>query len=89
MKSFLSRAALVALALCVSACVTIASVPAGDYRVGTGYTVTLGREWSDVSTSIYNRSKKVKLLSIDEKGRLRLSRKVALAEDAAAQPTGT
>jgi polyribonucleotide nucleotidyltransferase len=32
---------------------------------------------------------RVKLLSIDEKGRLRLSRKAALAEDAAAQPTGT
>jgi polyribonucleotide nucleotidyltransferase len=32
---------------------------------------------------------RVKLLSIDEKGRMRLSRKAALAEDAAAQPTGT
>lgn len=65
MTSKLTAAAIAALALLASACATIASAPAGDYQVASGYTVTLGRQWADFSKTFFNRSKKVKLLSVD------------------------
>jgi hypothetical protein len=64
MKS-LTRIAVVTLALALSACATIVSAPAGPYKVANGYTVDLGRQWSDISGTVLNRGKKVRLLSID------------------------
>ena len=64
-KRFLTAAA-VALALGVSACTTVTSVPAGSLPVGGGHQVTLGREWSDISAIMTGRPKKVRLLSIDD-----------------------
>jgi hypothetical protein len=62
--SFLKGAA-IALTLTVSACATITSAPAGPYKVGAGYTVDLGRRWSDISATVMGAPKKVRLLSID------------------------
>ncbi|MFL5294819.1 MAG: hypothetical protein ACJ798_00415 [Phenylobacterium sp.] len=42
------------------------SAPAGAFKVGTtGYQVTLGQEWSDVSQIMNGRPKNVRLLSLD------------------------
>ena len=66
MSSRLFRiAAAGALALSLAACATITSAPAGDYKVAAGYTVTLGRQWSDVTGAVFGQPKKVRLLSID------------------------
>lgn len=62
--SFLKGTA-AALALTVSACATITSAPAGPYSVGPGYTVDLGRQWSDISATVIRAPKKVRMLSID------------------------
>lgn len=64
MKPLLKLSA-VALALTLSACATIVSAPAGPYKVASGYTVDLGRQWSDMSAAVLNRGKKVRMLSID------------------------
>ncbi|MGE5502075.1 MAG: hypothetical protein ACM3W4_09135 [Ignavibacteriales bacterium] len=49
----------------LTACATITAAPAGDYKVASGYTVTLGRQWSDMSSAFIGQPKKVRLLSID------------------------
>lgn len=50
--------------LALSGCAAISSAPAGPLKVGDA-SVTLGREWSNISAIAPNRSKKVVLLSID------------------------
>lgn len=50
--------------LSLSACATVTSAPAGPYAVGA-HSVTLGREWSDISVIMPGRPKNVRLLSID------------------------
>jgi len=40
-------------------------VPAGKLTVASAYSVNLDRNWSDVSKLFYNRSQKVRILSID------------------------
>lgn len=62
---FFTRAVVVGLALALSACATIVSAPAGPYAVASGYTVDLGRQWSDMSGTLVGRQKKLRLLSID------------------------
>lgn len=52
-------------ALALSACATVSSAPVGAFKVGEAYEVALGREWSDISATMANRTKKVRLLSID------------------------
>jgi hypothetical protein len=64
-SKFLKLAVAGALTLGLAGCATIASAPAGDYKVASGYTVTLGRQWSDLSSTIVGRPKNVRLLSID------------------------
>ena len=51
--------------LALAACATVASAPAGRYKVGEDYAVTLGREWSDISLIVAARPPNVHLLSID------------------------
>ncbi|MCA1936959.1 MAG: hypothetical protein LDL37_16060 [Asticcacaulis sp.] len=46
--------------------------PKGALAVGTGYSVSLSRDWSDISPLYYSRAKKVKILSIDGPGLNRL-----------------
>ena len=65
MKSSLLKVSVVLLALALSACATVVSAPAGPYKVASGYTVDLGRQWSDMSGAVLNRGKKVRMLSID------------------------
>ena len=50
--------------LVLTACAAVTSAPAGPMKVGAA-TVTLGREWSNVSKIVPGRPKKVVLLSID------------------------
>jgi hypothetical protein len=62
----LRNAALAALLLPLAACVSVTSAPAGAFKVGvTGYQVTLGQEWSDISQIMNGRPKNVRLLSLD------------------------
>ncbi len=61
----LKRATVGALVLALAACAAITAAPAGSYQVASGYTVTLGRQWSDLSAAVVGRPKKVKMLSID------------------------
>lgn len=65
MKLSFSKAAVVVATLALAACSTITSVPVGDYKVSPTYTVTVGRQWADVTRTVFNRSKKVKILSVD------------------------
>jgi len=65
MRSLLKIAAVCAATLSLAACATITSAPAGDYKVASDYTVTLGRQWSDMSAAIMGKPKKVRMLSID------------------------
>jgi hypothetical protein len=65
MKSSLLKITVVTLAFALSACATIVSAPAGPYQVAGGYSVDLGRQWSDMSGVTMNRGKKVRMLSID------------------------
>ena len=58
-------AAAFAAALVLTGCATVTAVPAGPYRVGGGYQVALGREWSDISAMMAGKTKKVRLLSLD------------------------
>lgn len=51
--------------LMLSACATIADAPAGPLKVGTGYELQLGREWSDISQTMVGRAQNVRLLSVD------------------------
>ena len=66
MTNRLRDAALAALLLPLAACATVTSAPAGPFKVGaTGYQVTLGEEWSDISQVMNGRPKSVRLLSLD------------------------
>lgn len=65
MKSPLIRIAVIAAALALRACATVVAAPAGPYEVASGYTVDLGRQWSDMTKVVLNRGKKVRLLTID------------------------
>ncbi|WP_333585743.1 hypothetical protein [Phenylobacterium sp.] len=56
--------AAVAASLLLASCASIASVPAGPVSVGSAQ-AQLGREWSDITLLTPDRSKKVKLLTID------------------------
>lgn len=58
-------AASAAVALTLAGCVSITSAPAGPYPLKSDYSVTLGRQWSDMSAVNLPRPKKVRLLSID------------------------
>lgn len=52
------------LVLGLGACTTTTLTPAGPYAL-PGETLTLGRDWSDISILMWGRPKQVKLLSID------------------------
>ena len=65
MKRRLLAGALVAVSLALASCATVTDAPAGAYAVGADYSVTLTRQWSDVSAIMNARPKKVHLLSID------------------------
>jgi hypothetical protein len=58
-------------ALSLSGCATVSLAPKGNFALGAS-SVTLSRDWSDVSVLYYNRAKKVKILSIDAPGLNRL-----------------
>lgn len=64
MKWFAKSTSLVILLVALSGCAAISSAPAGPLVVG-GPTVTLGRQWSDISALMSPRPKNVRLLSID------------------------
>jgi hypothetical protein len=65
MPKILRAAASLLACLALAACATVSSAPAGAMKVGTGYEVALGRDWSDISNIMVGRTKKVRLLSID------------------------
>jgi hypothetical protein len=65
MTRILRHAAAAAVLLLATACATVTSAPAGAFKVGEGYQVMLGREWSDVSQIMNGRPKNVRLLSVD------------------------
>lgn len=60
LRPLLAAGALLAL----GACASISNVPAGPMKVGSAE-VTLGRDWSDISTIMTGSVKKVRVLSID------------------------
>ncbi len=65
-KTFARLAAACATAALLTACASgPALVPAGKLAVGSSYSVTLDRNWSDVSKLFYIHAPKVKILSID------------------------
>jgi hypothetical protein len=51
--------------LALAGCAGVSDAPTGAYRVGGAYSVTLGREWSDVSRLLGVQQKGVRVLSID------------------------
>ena len=65
MTSKLKLAIAVAASLVVSACVTVADAPSGQYKVGDAYQVTLGQHWSDVSGLMARETPHVRVLTID------------------------
>jgi hypothetical protein len=65
MKRRLLAGVLTAAALALASCATVTDAPAGSYAVGADYSVTLTRQWSDISAIMNARPKKVHLLSID------------------------
>ncbi|MFZ5719134.1 MAG: hypothetical protein ACOY5Y_06665 [Pseudomonadota bacterium] len=60
LRPLLAAGALLAL----GACAAISNVPPGPMKVGSAE-VTLGRDWSDISTIMTGSVKKVRVLSID------------------------
>jgi hypothetical protein len=60
LKSFAASLA----ALSLGACVSIGDVPAGDFASG-GHHVTLGRQWSEITTLMPAHAKQMKVLSVD------------------------
>jgi hypothetical protein len=64
MRTTFKLLATAAVLLALSGCAGVASAPAGPLKLGDGQ-VTLGREWSDISQIVPQRSKKVRLLSIE------------------------
>jgi len=66
MTKLFRAAAIAALLLPIAACAAIADAPTGAFKVGdTGYHVTLGQEWADISQIMIARPKNVRLLSLD------------------------
>ena len=64
MRNGLKLAATAAILLALAGCASVSSAPAGVLKVGDSQ-VTLGRQWSDISQIMPQRSKKVRLLSIE------------------------
>ena len=64
MRHGLKLAALAVALLALAGCASVSSAPAGVLKVGDSQ-VTLGRQWSDISQIMPQRSKKVRLLSIE------------------------
>jgi hypothetical protein len=64
MKRSLCLAAAGLSTLGLASCATIVDAPAGPYKVSSGYTVTLGREWSDMSKLAIG-TPKVHMLTVD------------------------
>jgi hypothetical protein len=64
-KTLLRGAIAAAFALTLAACATVVSAPAGAYKLGDAYQVTLGHEWSDASGVMFGRPKHVRLLTTD------------------------
>ena len=62
MRTFIRALAPLGACLALAACATVTSAPAGTLKVGTGYEVALGREWSDISNIMTGRTAKVRLL---------------------------
>lgn len=65
MRLIKAAALMLVAALALSACASVTSAPVGPLSLGSGYAVTLGRDWSDISAIMAGRPKKVRLLSID------------------------
>ena len=65
MRTLIRALAPLGACLALAACATVTSTPAGALKVGAGYEVALGREWSDISNIMTGRTAKVRLLSID------------------------
>ncbi|HWA60904.1 MAG TPA: hypothetical protein VG939_05990 [Caulobacteraceae bacterium] len=49
----------------LAGCATATDAPAGAYKVGAAYQVTLGREWSDVSAMLGVHERGMRVLSVD------------------------
>lgn len=58
-------------AVLLSGCSAVVLAPKGNLAVGTT-SVTLSRDWTDITKLYYNRAKKVKILSLDGPGLNRL-----------------
>jgi hypothetical protein len=65
MNRFLRSAASAAALLLLVGCTGVTSAPAGSFKVGEAYEVTLGQDWSDISNIMTGRPKNVRLLSLD------------------------
>lgn len=52
-------------ALALAGCVSVTEAPAGPFKAAGGPEMTLGRSWSDISALMFDRGKKVRVLSID------------------------
>ncbi|ESQ80623.1 hypothetical protein [Asticcacaulis sp. YBE204] len=90
MRKLVKYTGLVALtAALLVACGGPTLAPKGALTVGTGYSVHLSRDWSDVSNLYYLRAKKVKVLSIDAPGlnRLFVSEGLSAADPLMVSPT--
>lgn len=64
MRLKILAASLVAASLSLGACISIGDVPAGDFASGANK-VTLGRQWSEVSSLMTGRAKEMRVLSVD------------------------
>jgi hypothetical protein len=64
MKKRVSGLALAA-AVALASCASVSDAPTGRYSVGSVYSVSLGREWADVSGLIGVRLPGVRILTID------------------------
>lgn len=65
MRTVIRPLAAVLVALSLAGCATVTAAPAGRFQAGNGQEMTLGRMWSDISPIMFNRGKKVRVLSID------------------------
>ena len=60
-----TAAALALVLIGLGGCISIPAVPAGPVALGDNHQVVLARQWSDVSALLPQRSKKVRVLTID------------------------
>ena len=81
MRRIAAAAAVLTLAA-LGGCVSIPAVPAGPVAMGDNHAVVLSRPWSDVSALVPQRSKKVRVLTIDGPllNRLYLAQGIAAGE---------